>query len=342
MDRTPPPTYKVAMQLFAKTAVPEVRAARLSLAVAVVLLAVKMWAYVLTDSAAILSDALESIINVVAAAFAVLSVSVAAKPADTRHPYGHGNIEYYAAWFEGMLILFAAAAIFWECFDKIANPQPLPRLGAGIGLLTAASGVNLWLGLRLLRQGKRSGSLTLEADGRHVLTDVYTSVGVLLGLGLVWATGWLWLDGLVACLVGANIAWTGIALVRQSVAGFMNESDPALLTGICELLRQHRHPSWIDIHRLRAIKSGRAVHVDLHLILPRDMTLAEAHEQVDAMEKLLLAHLGPDADVMIHADPCDPPCCPVCDAAPCDLRQHPCTETPLWSPENTGDPVRGD
>jgi cation diffusion facilitator family transporter len=330
------------MELFARNAAPEVRAARLSLAVAVALLAIKMWAYLLTDSAAILSDALESIINVVAAAFAVLSVSVAAKPADSRHPYGHGNIEYYAAWFEGMLILFAAGAIFWECFDKIANPQPLPHLGAGIGLLAAAGGVNLWLGLLLTRQGKRLGSLTLEADGRHVLTDVFTSVGVLVGLGLVWITGWLWLDGLVACLVGANIAWTGIALVRQSVSGFMNESDPALLSGICDLLRAKRHPSWIDIHRLRAIKSGRAVHIDLHLILPRDMTLAEAHDQVDAMEKLLAQHLGPDADIMIHADPCDADCCEACDADPCLLRTSPVVATPLWSPDTTGDPVRGD
>ena len=331
------------MQLFSRTsATPEIRAARLSLAVALLLLGIKMLAWMLTDSAAILSDALESIINVAAAAFAVLSVSVAATPPDRRHPYGHGNIEYYAAWFEGMLILFAAGAIFWECFDKIANPAPLPRLGAGIGLLAAAGGVNLWLGLLLVRQGKRSGSLTLEADGRHVLTDVFTSVGVVIGLLLVWATGWLWLDGLVACLVGANIAWAGIGLVRQSVAGFMNESDPALLASLCDLLREHRHPSWIDIHRLRAIKSGRSIHVDLHLILPRDMTLAEAHEQVEAMEKLLADRLGPEADVMIHADPCADDCCPVCDATPCELRSRPAEASPLWSPDTTGEPVRGD
>jgi cation diffusion facilitator family transporter len=321
---------------------PEVRAARLSLAVAVVLLAVKGLAWMLTGSAAILSDALESIINVVAAAFAVVSVSVAETPPDERHPYGHGNIEYYAAWLEGMLILLASIGIFWESWDKIFHPEALPHLGAGLALLVGAGAVNLWLGLRLLRQGKRSGSLTLEADGRHVLTDVYTSAGVLVGLGLVWATGWLWLDGLVACLVGVNIAWAGVGLVRRSVSGFMIESDPELLEAICAVLRENRHPSWIDIHRLRVIKAGRQVHVDLHLILPRDMSLFEAHEQVEAMEALVRSRLGASADVMIHADPCSDVRCPACDADPCALRRSDTVATPVWSPATTGDPTQKD
>lgn len=319
---------------------PEVRAARLSLGVAVVLLGVKGLAWLLTGSAAILSDALESIINVVAAGFAVVSVSVAETPPDERHPYGHGNIEYYAAWLEGMLILLASVGIFWESWDKIFHPEPMPYLGAGIALLVAAGAVNLWLGLRLLRQGRRSKSLTLEADGKHVLTDVYTSAGVFVGLGLVWATGWLWLDGLVACLVGVNIAWAGVGLVRRSVSGFMIESDPVLLAGICALLRENRHASWIDVHRLRVIKAGRHIHVDLHLILPREMPLHEAHAQVDAMEALLRSSLGPLADIMIHADPCSDARCPVCDADPCDLRQSATVATPIWSPATTGDPTR--
>lgn len=331
------------MQLFSRTAAtPEFGAARLSLAVAIGLLGIKMLAWMLTGSAAILSDALESIINVVAAGFAVFSVSVAATPPDKRHPYGHGNVEYYAAGIEGLLILLAAVAIIWESWDKILHPQALPNLGAGIVLLVAASAVNLWLGLLLLRQGRASGSLTLVADGRHVLTDVWTSGGVLLALVLVLLSGWLWLDGAIACLVGANIAWTGIGLIRQSVAGFMNESDPALLDGICTLLRERRHPAWINVHRLRAFKSGRSVHVDLHLILPRDMTLAQAHVEVEALEKLLREHLGPEADVMIHADPCADDCCPICDAEPCDLRTHPLTGSPQWSPDTACSPLRGD
>lgn len=319
----------------------EVRAARLSLGVAVVLLGVKTAAWWLTGSAAILSDALESIINVVAAAFAVLSVSVAATPPDKRHPYGHGNIEYYAAWLEGMLILLASVGIFYESWNKILHPEPVPHLGAGIVLLLAAGGVNAWLGLLLLREGRRSDSLTLTADGKHVLTDVYTSAGVLVGLGLVWATDWLWLDGAVACLVGVNIAWAGVDLVRRSVSGFMIESDPVLLESICALLRQNRHPAWIDIHRLRAIKAGRRVHVDMHLILPREMPLFEAHVQVEAMEALLRAQLGPDADIMIHADPCNDKRCVVCDADPCAQRSVAASATPIWTPETTGDPGKG-
>lgn len=321
---------------------PAVRAARLSVGVATLLLVVKLSAWLLTGSAAILSDALESIINVVAAVFAVLSVSVAETPPDKGHPYGHGNIEYYAALIEGLLIFLASLCIFWESFDKILHPQPMPHLGAGLTLLVLAGLANLWLGLKLLRQGRRSGSLTLTADGQHVLTDVYSSAGVFVGLTLVMATGWLWLDGAVACLVGVNIAWTGVRLVRRSVAGFMNESDPALLREICVLLRENRHPSWIDIHRLRVIKSGRAIHVDLHLILPRDLILAEAHDQVVAMEALLQASLGPEADIMIHADPCNDGRCPACDAAPCDLRQAPSVSMPLWSMDTSGDPSRDD
>ncbi|EFL51798.1 cation diffusion facilitator family transporter [Solidesulfovibrio fructosivorans JJ]] len=317
---------------------PEIRAARLSLGVAVILLCVKMAAWWLTGSAAIMSDALESIINVVAAGFAVVSVSVAATPPDEGHPYGHGNIEYYAAWLEGMLILLASVGIFYESWDKIFHPAPVPHLGGGIALLAGAGLVNLWLGLMLLREGRRAGSLTLVADGKHVLTDVYTSVGVLVGLGLVWATGWLWLDGAVACLVGINIAWAGVDLVRRSVSGFMIESDPELLEGICALLCENRHPAWIDIHRLRAIKTGRRVHVDMHLILPREMPLFEAHAQVDAVEALLHSYLGPDADIMIHADPCNDGRCSACDADPCDLRTAPASATPVWTPQTTGAP----
>lgn len=316
----------------------EVRAAQISLRVAAVLLVVKMAAWLVTDSAAILSDALESIINVVAAGFAVLSVSVAETPPDERHPYGHGNIEYYAALIEGLLIFLAAIGIFWESWDKIFHPQPMPHLAIGLTLLLVAGLVNLWLGLMLLRQGRRSGSLTLTADGQHVLTDVYTSAGVCVGLALVWATGWLWLDGAVACVVGLNIAWTGFLLVRRSVAGFMNESDPVLLREICALLGKNRHPSWIDIHRLRVIKSGRGIHVDLHLLLPRDMQLDAAHDQVVAMEALLQARLGSEADIMIHADPCTATHCGACDVAECSLRCAPATIAPIWMPETTGTP----
>jgi len=321
---------------------PEIQTARLSLFMAAALLGVKMVAWLLTGSAAILSDALESIINVVAAGFAVFSVTVAATPPDQRHPYGHGNIEYYSAWLEGMLILLASICIFWESWDKIFHPQPMPHLGIGIALLVAAGLANLWLGLKLLRQGRRSESLTLVADGYHVLTDVSTSAGVFVGLALVWGTGWLWLDGVIACLVGVNIAWTGVKLVRRSVAGFMNESDPILLENICTLLRENRHAVWIDIHRLKVIKSGRSIHVDLHLILPRDMPLHEAHGHVDAMEALLRKHLGPDTDIMIHADPCNDGRCTACDADPCELRQSPPCGTPHWSPEIAGDPTRED
>ncbi len=295
-------------------------AAATSLAVGFSLMGVKFWAYFETGSAAILSDALESIINVAAGAFALISVIVAAAPPDRNHPYGHGKIEYYAAGFEGSLIMLAAFGIIWESWDKMLHPKPLPNLDFGILLLAAAGAVNLFLGVGLVRAGKKTGSITLVADGKHVLTDVYTSAGVLVGLGLVYFTDWLWLDAGVACLVALNIIYTGYKLLRESFAGLMHETDPALIEEICLAIEEKRSRNWLDVHNLRAWRSGRQAHMDFHLILPRDMSLVAAHDEVRALEDILRERFGQDADVLIHADPCRSSECPVCAESACDSR----------------------
>jgi cation diffusion facilitator family transporter len=319
------------------TTLPDVKGFRLNrramvaaLVVGTALMAMKFYAYSLTGSSAILSDALESIINVVASAFALWSVLLSAKPPDESHPYGHGKIEFFSAGFEGALIILAAVGIFQQGLRQILNPQELPQLQEGLYILVGVGLVNLALGLVLIRIGRRTKSLVLVADGKHILTDVYTSGGVFIGLILVYLTGRYRLDGVVASMVGVNIVITGVKLVREAYGGLMDTSDPALLDEISSLLARNRKDIWIDVHKLRAWKSGRSVHVDFHLILPRDIPLEEGHREVKELEKIFDSHFGGLADILIHLDPCTDPECPVCWFDPCEIRQEGSMRQRAW------------
>jgi len=301
-----------------------------SLAVGLGLMAVKFIAFGLTGSAAIFSDALESIINVVAAAFALGSVVLSAKSPDPTHPYGHGKIEYFSAGFEGALIIAAAGGIVYAAWPRLLHPQGIPQLTSGLLLILGAALVNLVLGLVLLMVGKRTRSLTLVADGKHVLTDVYTTGGVLLGLIGVMFTGWNWLDGAVALLVALNIMVTGSRLVGQAFAGLMDTTDPQLLEEICTVISKNRRALWIDIHQLRARRAGTHIFIDFHLILPRDLSLEESHAEVKTLEKILTDYYEGETDILIHADPCMEPECPICGHDPCTHRQAGLKMQRLW------------
>jgi cation diffusion facilitator family transporter len=306
------------------------RAILLSFVTSICLMALKFFTYWLTHSSAVLSDALESIINVAASGFAIVSVWLAAKPPDPEHPYGHGKIEYFSAGFEGALIIFAAAGIFWAGIKHLINPRALPHIEQGLVILCIASAANLLLGLYLLRIGKRTESVTLVADGKHIITDVYTSAAVLIGLALVSITGWLWIDGLVACLVGINILVTGSQLVRQSFSRLMDASDVQLLDRIASHLEKHRTPEWIDIHKLRAWRAGNLVHIDLHLVLPKDLPMETAHQEAEAIEELLANEFMGNASVLIHMDPCNPQYCPICKQEACRWRSQDVGRTKHW------------
>ncbi len=284
----------------------------------------------LTGSAAILSDALESIINVAASGFALYSIVLAAKHPDESHPYGHGKVEYFSAGFEGALIILAALAIFYTALPQIFHPAALRKLDKGVLIMLAISLVNLLLALGLVQVGRRTRSLALVADGEHLLTDVYTSAGVLLGLGLTQWSGWLWLDGMVACLVAVNILITGGKLMRESSAALMDASDPKLLEEISAILRTHRKSLWIDIHRLRARRAGNRVLLDFHLTLPRDLSLEAGHREVKDLEAIFNAHFAGQADVLVQLDPCLDPECPVCGYAPCAHRKAEARQQSLW------------
>ncbi len=297
------------------------------------LMCAKFYAFHLTRSSAVFSDALESIINVVASAFALVSIVLAARPPDKSHPYGHGKVEYFSAGFEGALIIIAAIGIFKSGLAHILKPQPLPNLTDGLYILLGTGLINLVLGLILVRTGKKTHSFALTADGKHVLTDVLTSAGVLFGLLLVHLTGLYWLDGAIACMVGFSILYTGIILIKRSSAGLMDRAEPALLEEISTLLEKHRKDNWVGIHELRAFRSGNIINVSLHLILPKDFSLLEAHLEAEEVEAVIEGYFEGRATVLVHLDTCADPDCPVCRRYACELRKSEKSDATPWNVE---------
>ena len=260
-------------------------AMRASLAVAVLMLGGKGAAYALTGSTAILSDALESVVHLAATAMAGFSLWYAAQPPDPAHPYGHGKIAYFSSGLEGALILLAAVGIVWTAtLDLVRGPE-VQQIGLGL-LITGALGlVNLVLGVTLVRVGKRTNALVLVANGHHVLTDMWTSLGVLVGVGLVWWTGALWLDPVVAILVGANILWTSGSLMREAYAGLMETADPDATREVLDVLDAAVADGTIDgHHHVRHRRVNDQVWIEQHLLLADDLRLDEAHDRASAVE----------------------------------------------------------
>ena len=276
----------------------------ISLSVGTALLVAKYFAYQLTGSTAILSDALESIVNVVAALFALGGLVFAGRPADRSHPYGHGKIEFFSAAFEGGLIAFAAVMIIYQAGVGFLHGPGVRQLDLGLGITAAAGLVNLALGWFLVRTGRRYNSLTLVADGQHVISDFWTSVGVVVGLFLVRVTGLVWIDALVAAIVGVNLAWTGLRLVRHAAGGLLDEEDTLLLARLLTALNACMVPGIIRIHNLRAIRSGRFSHIDAHLVVPEFWSVERAHETADAFERQVIAAGGLEGEIVFHTDPC--------------------------------------
>jgi cation diffusion facilitator family transporter len=300
-----------------------VKAGVLSLAVSAVILGIKLAAWLATGSSALLADALESIVNVVAAAMVAYTVVVAARPADRDHPYGHGKAEFLSAATEGALILLAATAIVAESVRKLIVGVELDRAGAGVLLATLGAAGNLALGLYLVRTGRTVGSDALEADGRHVLSDVRTTAGSIAALVGVQLTGWLWLDPLVALAVAANIVRTGWQVVRRALAGLLDEADFALIEEVGKVLERERRSDWIDIHELRTRRFGRFRHIDLHLVVPRYYTIELAHATAEELETALQPLVGEEGGVVVHVDPCRPWQCASCEVDACAVRSEP-------------------
>ncbi len=314
------------------------RAGVLSLVVSVVLLAAKYQAYRLTGSTAILSDALESIVNVVAAVFAIGALIFAGRPADRNHPYGHGKIEFFSAAFEGGLIAFAAVVIIYEVVLSLLRGVDIRQLDVGATIIFVTALVNLALGWYLVRTGRKYASLALEADGRHVLSDFYTSTGIVAGLLLVRVTGIPSLDPLVAAVVAANLMWTGFRLVRHAAGGLLDEEDPELLGRVLQALRGYVGRGIIRVHHLRAIRAGRFHHVDAHLVVPEFWSVERAHEVAEDLAERVIRDLGVEGEMVFHTDPCHRIYCTMCDVDDCPIRREPFVGRPPLTLEEAVQP----
>jgi cation diffusion facilitator family transporter len=299
------------------------RAGWIALGGGVAVLLAKLFAWRLTGSSAVLSDALESFVNVAAGALLLYSLHLSARPADRNHPYGHGKVEFFSAGVEGTLIAIAAVLIAWQAIQQLRIGVELRSLDLGLVLVTGATAVNAAIGWHLVRVGRRVSSLALVADGRHLFTDVVTSAGVVLGLALVWATGVTILDPIVALIVAAQILATGWRLSRQAVGGLMDEAEPQLLTDLAAALDAHREPAWIDAHSLRAWRSGAVNHIDLHMVVPRYFDVDQLHGISERVEAVLVAATQRPGEVITHFDPCRPRHCAGCAVADCPVRSAP-------------------
>jgi cation diffusion facilitator family transporter len=282
------------------------RYAWLSIAAALATIALKGLAWKLTDSVGLLSDAIESFVNLAGALMALGMLALAARPADDVHAHGHTKAEYFSSAFEGFLILVAAAWIAFEAIGRLVNPRPVQLAVIGLGVAVLATIVNFLTARILLRVGRDSRSITLEADARHLFADVWTSVGVMVGVALVWLTGWLWLDPTIAIVVAANILWTGWHLMRRSAAGLMDASLPASdLARIDDVLAKYRAQG-LQFHALRTRQAGTRAFVTLHVLVPGAWTVQHAHDWSERIEADLRGAVA-GAHVTTHVEPNEDP-----------------------------------
>jgi cation diffusion facilitator family transporter len=278
------------------------RFAWLSIAAAVLTICLKSGAYLLTGSVGLLSDAIESLINLAAAGMALWMLTIAARPPDESHMYGHGKAEYFSSTVEGILILVAAIGIAFTAIERLLNPIPLEQLGIGLGISLAATLVNFAVSRVLFSVGKNNRSITLEADAHHLMTDVWTSVGVIGGVGAVALTGWQILDPLVALAVAVNIVWTGIQLIRRSIAGLMDASLPQSEQQKIEAVLNRYREKGIDFHALRTREAASRRFVSVHVLVPGDWSVHDSHHIAEDLERDIRAAIG-DAVVITHLEP---------------------------------------
>ena len=282
------------------------RYAWLSIAAAISTILLKGVAWWLTGSVGLLSDAIESFVNLAGAVMALWMLTLAALPADDDHAHGHGKAEYFSSAFEGFLILLAAVSIGYTAIDRLLHPQPLEAVAAGLLVSVVASVINFATARTLMRVGRAHRSITLEADAHHLMTDVWTSVGVIGGVGLVWLTGWLWLDPAIALLVAANIVWTGWQLMQRSAAGLMDVSLPAEQIEQVEALLAGYRGQGLDFHALRTRQAGSRVFVTLHVLVPGTWTVQQGHDCSERIEADIRKAL-PHAHVTTHLEPIEDP-----------------------------------
>ena len=310
------------------------KAALISLVIGFMMFAGKMGAYLLTHSAAVLSDALESVVHIIATSFAFYSLYLSLKPPDKKYPYGYGKIEFFSAGFEGAMIIIAALSIIYYAVHDIIYGSPITQMDIGAVIIFIASAVNVALGLYLIRSGKKTNSIILVADGKHVLTDAYTSIGAFGALILVLLTDIKLFDPIIAIILALNILFTGKNLVKESVSGLMNVRDDSLIQNIADVLEKEKktHANWIDLPLLRYWKSGERYIVDFHITIPYFLSVVEAHNVSHNLEEIFKKIFKSDAvDILAHVEPCEPTCCIICRKENCKVRKEIHSKDILWN-----------
>lgn len=299
-----------------------------------VLFLTKIIAYHFTHSLSILSDALESIVNVLAGFIGLYSLYVAAKPRDMDHPYGHGKAEFVSAAIEGGLIIAAGIMILYETILNFVEESPLQKLDTGLYLIGFTALVNFIAGAICIRIGKKNNSLALQASGKHLQIDTYSTVGIIAGLVIILLTKLYWLDKAIALGMSVLIIFNGYKIIRSSLAGIMDEADIILLDKFIVVLNQNRRENWVDLHNLRVIKYGALLHVDCHLTVPWYLNVHEAHLEIDELATLIKKEFGDAMELFVHTDGCLPFSCTVCTKNNCTVRQQPMKERLEWTLQN--------
>ncbi|MBV8389358.1 MAG: cation transporter [Mucilaginibacter sp.] len=305
----------------------------ISLVTGTILMMAKFGAYFLTASNFVLTDAAESIVNVLASSFAFFSIYLASQPRDANHPYGHGKVEYFSVFIEGALIGIAAITIIIKAVYGLFYPNNIHSLLTGAAIIGITGLINGVLGYYMISKGKSIPSMTIEADGRHLLTDMFTSGALVVGLSLIHFTKILWLDSALSIIVALYILYSSYKLVRRSVSGLMDEADFDMVTKVIAVLNAKRRDPWIDIHNFRAQKYGNDLHIDCHLTLPNYLDLIQVHDEVKKVDELINKNVT-KTELFIHTDPCVPKCCRYCRMPDCPIRSEAKTEDITWTLDN--------
>ena len=303
-------------------------------ALSILLLMAKMFAWYLTGSVAILTDAFESIVNVVAGLIGVYSLYVSAKPRDQDHPYGHGKAEFISAAIEGSLITIAGFIIIYEAFNNLIHPHTIKKLDYGIVLVAITGLLNYFAGSFCIKTGKKNNSLALISTGKHLQTDTWSTMGIVVGLILLLITKFTWIDSAIAILFSLFIIFTGYKILRSSVAGIMDEADTTLLKKMVAMLNANRRENWVDLHNLRIIKYGSTIHLDCHLTVPWYLNVHEAHKEIDALSNLAKNEYGESVELFVHSDGCLDFSCKICTKIDCTVRKHTFEKKVEWTMEN--------
>jgi len=303
-------------------------------ALSILLLIAKAFAWYITGSVAILTDAFESIVNVVAGLIGVYSLYISAKPRDQDHPYGHGKAEFISAAIEGSLIAIAGFIIIYEAINNLIHPHTIQQLDYGIILVAVTGLINYFAGAVCIRTGKKNNSLALISSGKHLQTDTWSTLGIAAGLILILVTKLVWIDSAVAILFSLFIIYTGYKILRSSVAGIMDEADTELLKKMVQTLNENRRVNWIDLHNLRVIKYGSTIHIDCHLTVPWYLNVHQAHEEIDALSELVKKEFGESVELFVHSDGCLEFSCRICSKFECTVRQHAFEKKIEWTMEN--------